>query len=98
MNRMARESIWYVLGLLFQELWNKKSENNQNNEPIIDIINNQQATSNQQITWFDLLWNMLVQNSGLTTFSALVFGRYILSALWQLIKHRLFNSENSIVS
>ena len=98
MNGMARESIWYVLGLLFQVLWSKKSENNQNNEPIIDIINNQQATSNQQITWFDLLWNMLVQNSGLTTFSALVFGRWIVSALWQLIKHRLFNSENSILS
>ena len=41
---------------------------------------------------------MLIQNAGLTTFSALVFGRWLSYAFWEIIKRRFFNSDNQPIS
>jgi hypothetical protein len=61
MNRMARETLWYLGGLIFQLIRNIKTNKT---ETIIDPNINQtqdQQTNVVQPTWMQYLWNLIIK-------------------------------------
>jgi hypothetical protein len=83
---MARETLWYLGGLIFQFMWNIKTNKN---ETIIDPIINQtqeQQTNVIQATWMQYLWDLIIKNQGYSALSVMVVLRWILIAPWNTFK------------
>jgi hypothetical protein len=56
MNPMARETAWYLVGLVLEVMWNMKSNKK---EIVIDpMVKNSQEQQNNTIetTWMQFLW------------------------------------------
>ncbi len=64
MNRMARETLWYLGGLIFQFMSNIKTNKNETiKDPIINQTQDQQ-TNVVQATWMQYLWDLIIKNQG----------------------------------
>jgi hypothetical protein len=93
MNQMARETAWYLVGLVLQVMWTMKSNKE---EIVIDpmVKNSQeQQTNTIETTWMQFLWEQISKNSEITPWSVMVMilSKWILSALWNYIKERIWS-------